>query len=227
MENKVTLLTWQTDIKNKIKNENINDNFILLDDLSAMPMFMYPFKLDMVVALICIKGEVRGTVDMQSYNLTAPFSLIVRPNQTLHYEYISRNFAGYCIILSKSFVPELMSHIGNPMLIASAVRYNPYAQLNSKSLRFINKYFVMLKHFLAMKDNPYRLEMVKHLTMAFFYWARPNFKTFAEATKQTRQSVLIENFTRLVRDHFHYERNIAFYAERLCLTPKYLSQAIK
>lgn len=227
MEKKVTPLSWQTNIKNELRSENIGSDFILLDDFTNVPIFMYPFKLDMVIVMICTKGAVRGTIDLQPYDLKAPFTILVRPNQTLHYEYISHDFAGNCIILSKNFAPELLSQIDKPMLIASAVRYNPYAQLVSENLIFVKRYFVQLKRFMTMYDNPYRLEMVKHLTMAFFYWARPNFQIFTEATKQTRQGVLIDNFTQLLRDNFRRERKTAFYAGKLNLTPKYLSQAIK
>ena len=85
----------------------------------------------------------------------------------------------------------------------------------------------MMKKIMAMTDNPYRLEMIKHLTMVFFYMAHPFFQKHIETTKQTRQEVLVEQFTNLVHENYRRERETAFYAERLNLTPKYLSQVVK
>lgn len=38
---------------------------------------------------------------------------------------------------------------------------------------------------------------------------------------------LVENFLNQVQDNFKQERGIEFYANKLCVTPKYLSKVIK
>ncbi|MDR1763062.1 MAG: helix-turn-helix domain-containing protein [Dysgonamonadaceae bacterium] len=227
MNKKATPLTWQIDVKNKLKSESIGNDFILFEDFSAAPMFMYPFKLNMLILLICERGSVRGTVEMQPYDLSAPFAVIIRPNQVMHYEYISPDFSGHCLIMSNSFASEFLPNIDRQLLIASAIQENPFAQLDKEGLRFIRHYFFLLKKFIAMRDNPYRLGMVKHLTMVFYYWARPHFQVSLETVKQPRQALLAEQFITLVRENYRSERDTAFYAEKLCLTSKYLSQVIK
>ena len=147
MNERVTPLTWQTDIKNRMRSENIGSDFILLNDFSSVPMFMYPFKLDMLIVMICTQGSVRGTIDFQHLDLHAPFAIHVQPNQPLQYEYISKDFAGHCLILSRNFIPELIPLLEQPMLTASAIRVQPYAQLNETQLDFVSDYFLMLKRF--------------------------------------------------------------------------------
>ena len=227
MNERVTPLTWQTDIKNRMRSENIGSDFILLNDFSSVPMFMYPFKLDMLIVMICTQGSVRGTIDFQHLDLHAPFAIHVQPNQPLQYEYISKDFAGHCLILSRNFIPELIPLLEQPMLTASAIRVQPYAQLNETQLDFVSDYFLMLKRFTTMPDNPYKLESVKHLTFAYFYWAHTVFTALANpADKNNRQTELINNFTRLVRANYRQRRDLAFYAEQLNRSPKYLSQLI-
>ncbi|MDR0872448.1 MAG: helix-turn-helix domain-containing protein [Prevotellaceae bacterium] len=227
MEKKITPLTWQIDVKNRVKSQHIGSDFILFDDFSALPMFEYPFKLDMLIILLCTKGSVRGRIGMHSYYLSAPFAIIVRPNQVLHHEYISPDFAGHGIVVSQSFASEILPHLNKEILIASTIREKPYAQLSKEALVFIRKYFKMLKVFLNMTDNPYRIEMVKHLTMVFYYWARPYFQIPVQTAKQPRQALLVEEFVSLVQENYRRERDTVFYADKLCLTPKYLSQVIK
>ncbi|MDR0864903.1 MAG: helix-turn-helix domain-containing protein [Candidatus Symbiothrix sp.] len=227
MERTVTPLMWQNDIKNRAKSESIGNDFILLDDFSMLPLFNYPFKIDMLVVMICTKGTVRGTIDMQPCNLVAPFMLIVQPNQILSYEFISEDFAGQCLIFSKNFSLEVQPYLDERLPIATAIRKNPYAQLDSQSMLFIRKFLFILKRLMAMTDNPYRLEMIKHLTMVSYYMARPSFEKIIEPEKPNRQVVLVEKFTNLVRENYRMQRETAFYADKLCLTPKYLSEVIK
>ena len=42
-----------------------------------------------------------------------------------------------------------------------------------------------------------------------------------------RSRMLFEQFIRLVADYHMQYRNVGFYADKLCLTPKYLSRLIK
>jgi AraC-like DNA-binding protein len=177
--------------------------------------------------VVCTKGNAIGTVDFQSYNLSAPFAIIVRPNQILHYEHISEDFDGDCLVISHRFAPELLPLIDKQAALSAAIRENPYAQLDRESMPFIKRYFFMLKKIMTLTENPYRLEMVKHLTTMVFYMAYPFFQKRINTTKQTRQSLLVEQFTNLVRENYSHERSTTFYAGKLCLTPKYLSQVIK
>jgi AraC-like DNA-binding protein len=227
MTEKVTPLTWQKDLKNRARGESIGNDFILLDNFSMLPLFNYPFKLDMRVVMICTNGTVRGTIDMQPYNLLAPFIIIVQPNQILSYEYVSEDFAGYCLIFSNNFSTEVQPHLDKRLSIAAAIRSKPYIQLDSQSMRFIRKFLFILKKFMAMTENPYRLEMIKHLTMISYYMARQSFENIIDPAKPSRQALLIEKFTTLVQENYRTQRKTAFYAGKLCLTPKYLSEVVK
>jgi AraC-like DNA-binding protein len=227
MERKVTPLSWQTDIINQANSTGIGSDIILFDNFTDSPKFMFPIKFDMLFLVVCTKGTVSGTVDFQPYRLSAPFAIIVRPTQILHYEDISEDFAGYCLVISHRFAPELLPLIDKQAALSAAIQENPYAQLDRESMPFVRRYFFTLKKIMAMTNNPYRLEMVKHLTMMLFYMAYPFFQKRIDNTKQTRQSLLVERFTNLVRENYHHERETAFYADKLNLTPKYLSQVIK
>ena len=44
---------------------------------------------------------------------------------------------------------------------------------------------------------------------------------------QTRKDELFELFIRTVGEHYKQQRSVAFYADKLCLTPKHLSNVIK
>ena len=105
-----TPFSWQNEIKGKLRTKSIGDDFILLENFANVPKFLYPFKLEMTVALLCTKGMIRGAIDMHSYDLHAPFSIIVISGQVLHHEYVSSDFSGFCLVLSDSFALEFFPY---------------------------------------------------------------------------------------------------------------------
>jgi AraC-like DNA-binding protein len=223
----LTPFSWQNEIKGKLRTKSIGDDFILLENFANVPKFLYPFKLEMTVALLCTKGMIRGAIDMHSYDLHAPFSIIVRSGQVLHHEYVSSDFSGFCLVLSDSFALEFLPQIDQPLLIANIIKERPYAQLSEEHIKIGKKYLTTLKKCIAMTENPYRLEIIKYLTMTFFYVLRPKFQSQTENTKLTRQTLLVEQFTNLVRENFRRERDTKFYADRLFFQPQYMSKLIK
>ena len=46
-------------------------------------------------------------------------------------------------------------------------------------------------------------------------------------TGATNKNSIVERFLELVHEHYREERMISYYADRMCLTPKYLSKIVK
>jgi AraC-like DNA-binding protein len=72
-----------------------------------------------------------------------------------------------------------------------------------------------------------RRELVKHLTLAFYYALTYQSHILSGEAQQSKQSVLLDRFMNLVRENFRERRDVGFYADKLCLTPKYFSKIIK
>ena len=52
--------------------------------------------------------------------------------------------------------------------------------------------------------------------------------TFKAAGKEMERKVeVFESLVKLIEEHFMRERSVAFYADQLCITPKYLSVIVK
>lgn len=74
-------------------------------------------------------------------------------------------------------------------------------------------------------------EIDQHILRAMLYEVltlikrADNLMMFEE--QETSQKRYIEPFIRLVEDNFIENRNISFYADRLCITPNYLNKIVK
>jgi len=85
----------------------------------------------------------------------------------------------------------------------------------------------MVQSAIKVTDNSNSMEIIRHLTIAFFYGLGYYFHKLPDGTKETRSEVLMRNFLKQVQAFHKQERKVEFYADRLCLSPKYLSQTIK
>lgn len=81
----------------------------------------------------------------------------------------------------------------------------------------------------AVHKVPFRREVVQHLIMALLYNIRYIHAKNEESTplQLSRQEEVFRRFIGLVNEHSKRERNISFYADKLCLTPHYLSTVIR
>lgn len=227
MKKKITPLNWQSDFKDNMDVKSIGNDFILFDNINILPSFKYPFKVDVTTAMICLKGSIKGSFNMKSYTAQAPCFNIIMADQILQYEAISDDFEGLFIVLSKRFSDSLFSNIQEKLPLHLAVRNTPVIPLSEEALEIMKTSYGMFHKIVSQKENPHRLEIVKHLTLAFFYHTGSQIHKLPEGEKKSKQEVLLERFLNLVETHCKEERSVGFYADKLCLTPKYLSTAIR
>ncbi len=109
---------------------------------------------------------------------------------------------------------------------------NPSVVLSEQEKNLCKSYLSLINEISELKI-PNTKESVMSLISSIFYlmgalWGN----RVTEAIKNQdegsiRSKVIFENFLKLVRDYHTKERNLSFYADKLFLTPKYLSKLIK
>ena len=209
--------------------DSIDNDFILLDKPLIMSVFDYPFKLDVTVAIICIKGTTEGAINLIPYATNGACLITILPGQIMQHKSISEDFEGLFIVMSSKFTDSLMPNAKERLSLLLSVRDHPAIPLDKESLQGMIDYFEMLKRMIRIKDHPYRLESVQHLTLAFFYGAGVNIHHVASSDnrKMTHHDILFEKFLNLVQTHYKEQRGLEFYADKLCVTSKHLSKVIK
>ena len=89
-------LNWLTEDNSTI-TDNFEDKFTLIENPAYWSVVNHPVKLDAVVSIICIKGQINGTLNLKKFTAKAPCLFIVLANQILQCDYFSDDFAGLSI----------------------------------------------------------------------------------------------------------------------------------
>lgn len=224
MKNKIEYFNWASELKNIENAIFIGDDLILIDKLIIPSLLDYPFRVDMVNVLFCLKGEIRAKIDLHQYSSSASGMLIILANQILELEYVSKDFEGFVIAMSSRFLVGLNLEEG--FLTSISVRDHPSIALSASEMEAMQMYYSLIKNTIRATGNPNLLEVARLLTKAFFYGARYYIHKTGESQKTNKNS-LIQNFSWLVNTHFKKHRGLEFYANKLYLTPKYMSSVIK
>ena len=162
---------------------------------------------------------------MKPYTTNASEMMIILADQILELEYISEDFDGLVIAMSKRFFEGF--ELDDSFSTFTSVYNDPCIFLTPSELEAMKMYYTLTQNAIRANENPHRLEIVRHLTKAFFYGAGYYFHKMDNKAEISRNKALFDNFMKLVQKHFKEQRNLDFYANKLCLTPKYMSSVIK
>ncbi len=105
------------------------------------------------------------------------------------------------------------------------IRINPSFHLDEKSLRVMNADFELFRSRLTQPESPFRLEIVGRIMQIFLYdlWTVYQHGLSQMETSDNTARIFLR-FLGLAQQNARVQRDVAFYADRLCITSKYLSQ---
>lgn len=203
--------------------DHYKSEFILVEK-SNVKYLDYPVKLSYTIGIVCLKGQIKGRSNMRYFETDGQSLIVLLIEHTVTIEYLSDDFSALFIVMSNTFTASL--NIEERLPVFLALHNKPYISLNKNELESLEDYFKSTKRVLKETDHPYTIKILQHLTNAYFYGFGYNVHHI-DQHKKSRQEELVENFLADVQKNFKTERGIEFYADRLCVTPRYLSKVIK
>lgn len=215
----------------------IGDDFFI-SRLSDMPQYnhlQYPFRIDCYLAAYCVEGSMDCTVNLTRYHLTSGTLLLITPGNiatiTRPEQQVGRQrFTIICA--SADFISSVGIDPTKFLVEAIEVLRDPCMHLSADEADLLRKYVDLLLD-IARAQPHFTRECIGGLISSVFY----QFAGFLAASKKkedlesplrtTRQRQMLEQFMKLaITDHAR-EHLVGYYADKLCVTPKYLSKIIK
>lgn len=214
-----------------------NDLFIL--DLrygSNLDFLKYPCRFDGFMAVFCMTGKLRIEVNLNSYDVEEHTLLISTPGNILKVEAPRagslESLRFIVVAISREYLTGINFDLGKLFDNGLDVLADPCIHLKDQELFFCSKYLELAEE-VVHADFPFRKEVVGSLISSLFYllnglWQNKINRTPHPGDGATMRGKLVfEQFMSLVTEHHASQRGMAFYADRIGLTPKYLSKLIK
>ena len=198
----------------------------LLDNELILTGLRFPHKVNKVTQGVIAKGEISCIVDFYSYSLNAPSVAIFLPGQIIESIEASDDFEGFGMVTTEAFTDSLTLPVSFQERLS--FKSNHFYSLNQEGLNAFTNCYSMVKSIMKQEDHPYKEEIIRHLFSAYYY-GLGYYVHNAQQQKyvMTGQQEVCERFIALASEHFKEHRDIGFYADKLCMTNKYLSALLK
>lgn len=219
IENKIALFTY-SDI---VKNITTEEERATLNNITTKP-----HKFDFCTIIHHTSGTARIKIDMQEIHIEQPNNSIkLAPGQIVEIENLSKDFDATMLILSKDFIEDLMVYLNGQITFRSRKGFKIIEHLTEEEMNMEKLFIKAAYHILSDKQNPFRLKVIQHIIMAIFYSSEKIRNIKEDNAPRSNADILSKEFICLVQENFRQERQLQFYADKLCITPRYLSRVVK
>lgn len=222
-----------------IVNDNLSDDLFIAEMHyeSKMDIIEYPCRFHGYMAFFCIKGEFEVEINLKKFTIRKDSMFIYTPGNIVRVTNIDPREKESVHFVVVAISEDLMSstRFDFSKLYNESLRLleSPCVVINENERELCRKYFDLIQEVSKIR-MPNMRESVAALISSIFYLMGAMWTDRLTAAKKnggeevsTRSKIVLEDFLLLVRDYHTKERSLSFYADKLYLTPKYLSKLIK
>lgn len=171
-----------------------------------------------------LQGEVRFAINLTEYTLRRGDILLISPGAIIEVLYISPDFDIRMVAPSNDFIH--FSHKDGFFSHYLSGQLNYLLTVTDEEWNKIDSFFTLMWD--VLQEPTYQREVVRSLlTGLYYYMEYVQGKTQTAVKSLSRQEELFQRFIALVNAHCITQKNVSFYADKLCLTPRYLNTIIK
>lgn len=179
--------------------------------------------------LFCRRGSATVTVDQLRDRVTRDTLLLLLPGSILHLNERTDDFrVRFC-----AFSLELFSEAAyrlDPSFF-HILHEHAIIRLPDRIIEGVRNWFQMASYTYRDRGNIFRNTIIRNRLQNVLLEAFDKTQQFApdvhSQTGTTRQADLFQRFVALVHEHCTEQREVAFYADRLCISTRYLSTIIR
>lgn len=230
----------QLSIKKLVQSQDIlslEHDFALADSLSKIPFINSSFRTDFLMLFFCFKGQMQLVVGDCQYHVVAGDVFLCKPCETVQQVLTS----GDCKTWTLFYTPNIVNHVlpvKNDMAMLLERDFIRNVHFGEKyMLERFSMLLDMLRSRVLDKQLPFYSQTIFHFFSTVLFEVINHCCTLQNVATSTdddfanehssRSDTLFKQFIQLLNEDEGRHRTVAFYAEKLCVSPKHLSRVIK
>ncbi len=214
----------------RLRMEQLTDKDIaVFDELGALPA--ENVHAEAYITILCLGGKASCTIEGKEYNVGKNDMVLAHPNQFIQNAMVSCDFKCCGMLMSPAYFESIFIIGGNIWEAGLIIRENPLLHLEEQEVEHFLADYVFLKRKLADTHLPHHEQILKLLLQSFVFEfydnIAPKLNQQVSCANHTSAEVLFKRFVSLVTAEAPRRREVGYYADKLCITPKYLSAVCK
>ncbi len=183
-----------------------------------------------VLMLFAEEGNARFRIDDQLYTSDKEHMIFLHQHAEVSVEEASMDYR--CVLIG---LPHILQETATlQMDISFFVVFSrvPSWELDEKMQKMVKGFYTMFEFVCNDLDSGIKTDLVSSLFVLFlkvlYERVRNKLSPYPNSTHVSMNGrSLISRFGKLLRQHFREDHRVAYYADMLCVTPKYLTQVVK
>lgn len=216
----------------------VGDDFCIMNITASERtlMFEHPCRVDCYMIVYCVKGKVKLNVNLGEHVLGPAMLFFNQPGNIIRInncdDHEGDDFQYICVLLTRDFVNDKMVDVNRIFTRNVYFVERPCIKLDEEQDSRLRQHARLMMD-LAKSQTPFLTECIRSvLSSVFYYMAGVWAKNMADdnivgENLNTKSSALVDKFLKLLSEYHTMYRNVGFYADKLSLTPKYLSRIIR
>lgn len=189
------------------------------------------FELDMIVIILCDEGQFRLEIDGKETEVSKGDILICPPGLMLSNLHEEGKGILKLVGMKYSKIHKIQFSGRSVWSTMMYARNNPVFHLDEAELELTRSYFSVIKQKSSTAKDFYYNEIMASLLECAFYEICVIINRKISPSENdniiSRKDLIFKKFMELLATSDCRERSVAFFAERLCISPKYLASVIK
>lgn len=214
------------------KRQGLMGECITASSDSKMEIFRFPCRIDACVIGVGTEGETSVSLNLHEYRLKKDSIFIFGPKNILQVK-SDEYFKADVIVVSLDFMRRINIDTKNMIQLFLKFAANPCLTLTPEESSAVRSFIAMIEHETRGKETKFSYDIVSGLIAATIYKVGDILYNYLAEHPQVQDAAhnraeeYFKQFTALLGEHFREERSVGFYAQKLFITPKYLTTLIK
>lgn len=206
-----------------------DDRIAFVEDFKKMENTPRVVRTEIMLAILCLKGKGRLDLDGETHTIEADDLLICHPNIVIGKSMISFDMEFRCIAMSPEYIHQLAIIAENSWDVLKFLEKSPVIHLSHKETETFCQYYDLILSRLTGGPKHHLKEVTDALLLAFLYEFHDTIERFVQLKPPTYSSNerLFKEFLETLTSAYPKARMVTWYADRLHITPKYLSTVCK
>lgn len=185
-----------------------------------------PYRLQFGMNMLCISGQADFSVNLSDHSVKKGSVVIILPNNLLDIHRISPDFRAKVFFFSETLFHESTFRLEGTLF--KYIAEHPFSDLDEHAAAEVGHWMRMAEYTYGDRDNIHRLAITRNRLQSVFLEYDNKIRSLEWCDEgrpaiSSRRTDLFHRFMKLVHHYCCRQHDVTFYADKLCISSRYLT----
>ncbi|MCC8199848.1 MAG: helix-turn-helix transcriptional regulator [Tannerellaceae bacterium] len=208
------------------------DGSLSIGEKRDLEEYSSPVRMNALLVALILDGSADIKIDYTTYKIEQNGFLTITPTHIIQAASVSKDFKAKMLVVDRSFLEECRPEFRSPsMNNYMQIRKNPYTVFAPEETFHLEMCFEQLREKINNQSHFFHKEVLQNSFIAFLLEMANILMGkkdgLVAVPTLSRKEELLNQFLQLLLVHCKEQHGVTFYAEKMFITPQYLSLILK